>query len=40
MNSIVFSILVITHNQLDLLKRCLKSMLEQELRFPFAVIKV
>lgn len=38
MNSVVLSILVITHNQLDLLKRCLKSVLEQELRVPFEVV--
>lgn len=34
----ILSILVITHNQLDLLKRCLKSVLGQELRVPFEVI--
>lgn len=38
MTNPVLSILVITHNQKELLKRCLKSVLEQELRVPFEVI--
>lgn len=34
----VLSILVITHNQRELLKRCLNSVLEQKLNVPFEVI--
>jgi glycosyltransferase involved in cell wall biosynthesis len=34
----VLSILVITHNQRDLLKRCLDSVLGQKLNVPFEVI--
>lgn len=34
----ILSILVITHNQRDLLKRCLQSVLAQELHVPFEVI--
>lgn len=34
----ILSILVITHNQRDLLKRCLQSVLAQELNVPFEVI--
>lgn len=38
MNSIKLSILVITHNQRELLKRCLDSVLRQKLNVPFEVI--
>ena len=36
--SIILSILVITHNQRELLKRCLDSVLGQKLNVPFEVI--
>ncbi|MBQ0142669.1 MAG: glycosyltransferase family 2 protein [Prevotellaceae bacterium] len=38
MKTPILSILVITYNQRDLLKRCLQSVLAQELRVPFEVI--
>lgn len=38
MKNSILSILVITHNQRDLLKRCLQSVLAQELHVPFEVI--
>ncbi len=38
MKTPILSILIITHNQRDLLKRCLQSVLAQELRVPFEVI--
>ena len=38
MQAPVLSILIITHNQLDLLKRCLQSVLGQRLNVPFEVI--
>ena len=34
----VLSILLITHNQRELLQRCLDSVLAQELRVPFEII--